>query len=141
MVDPIEPTQSPEPSPTVFHDRRSRKPDLWARVFRYVALLVYPLLLICVLAALALVNTEQRKSVQEKMDQTVATEEVASLDLSPLVPILLAGLVIGVAGLALSRFRARRRSDYNYRTQLSLVLLSAAGLLLYYLLQHVGVIQ
>lgn len=141
MENPIEQTQQPEPSPTGRQDRRSRKPDLWARVFRYVTLLVYPLLLICVLISLALVNVEQRKSVLNQMDQTVATEEVASLDLSPLVPILLAGLVIGIVGLGLSRIRARRRSDYNFRTQLILILLSAGGLLFYYLLQHFGVIQ
>ncbi len=122
-------------------DRRQRKPDVWARVFRWITLLVYPLLLVVVLVLLTLADSQSRKNQLEKIDQAVAaTDTVGGLNLSPLVPILIAGLAIGVVGLALSRVRARRRHDYNYKTQLVLIILSAGGLLIYFILQSLGVI-
>ena len=44
-------------------------------------------------------------------------------------------MLIGAVGLALSRLRARRRSDYNYKTQLILVILSVGGLVAFFLLR------
>ena len=60
---------------------------------------------------------------------------VSHADLFTVLPLLLAGLLIGAAGLVLSRKRARRRWDYNCQTQLALVLLSAGGLAVFFILR------
>ena len=52
-----------------------------------------------------------------------------------MLPLLLAGVLIGVVGLVLSRKRARRRFDYNYQTQLLLVILSVGGLAVFFFLR------
>ena len=66
-----------------------------------------------------------------------AGERAASAGLQAFLPIMLAGLAIGVLGLLLSRKRARRRSDYNYQTQLILIILSVGGLLIYFFARDV----
>lgn len=137
------PTGQPQQSPyrPGMPDRRRRKPDVWARVFRWITWLVYPLLLVVVLVFLTLADAHSRKNQLAQIDRAVAAADVGGdLNLSPLVPILIAGLAVGVVGLALSRVRARRRHDYNYKTQLVLIVLSAGGLLIYFILQRLGII-
>ena len=50
-------------------------------------------------------------------------------------------VAFGIGGMALSKFRARRRSDYNYQTQLLLIILSVGGLLVFFALQKAGVLN
>ena len=114
-------------------DRRQRKPDVWSRVFRYLTVLVYPLLIIYFLVIVSLGDSLQRSKIGQTEDP--ASAEVARGGGShAMVAIMVAGVAIGAIGLFLSFKRARRRSDYNYQTQLFLTLLSAAGLVVYYLL-------
>ncbi len=122
-------------------DRRQNKPDIWAKIFRYVTLLVYPVLVICLFAFLSLADAQQRKHQLMQIDQSAATAEAAGgAGMHSLLPILAAGLAIGIAGLVLGRIRARRRSDYNFQTQLILVILSAGALLIYFILAQQGII-
>ncbi|NCA81978.1 MAG: hypothetical protein EOM72_04460 [Opitutae bacterium] len=113
-------------------DRRRRKPDAWARVFRYLTVLVYPLLIIYFLVIVSLGDSLQRSKVTQNID-AVSTEAVRSGGGHAILPIMVAGVAVGAIGLILSFKRARRRSDYNYQTQLFLTLLSAGGLVVYFL--------
>ena len=67
--------------------------------------------------------------------EAVQASSASSLQLYTILPLLVAGMLIGAVGLALSRLRARRRSDYNYKTQLILVILSVGGLVAFFLLR------
>ena len=117
-----------------FVDRRQKKPDVWSRVFRYLAVLVYPLLLIYFFFFLELADSFEQSNVAKQIGKTAA-EVPQSLGLEAfLLPTLIAGAVIGATGLILSFKRARRQSDYNYRTQLFLVILSVVGLAVFYLI-------
>ena len=134
------PNATTEPSPTPYKpgmpDRRKRKPDPWARVFRYMTLLIYPVLIAYVLIFVGVASEDQRAAMAKQIGQT-AGERAASAGLQAFLPIMLAGLAIGVLGLLLSRKRARRRSDYNYQTQLILIILSVGGLLIYFFARDV----
>ena len=113
-------------------DRRRRKPDVWARVFRYLTVLVYPLMIIYFLIIVSLGDSLQRSKVTEN-GAPVSTEAVRSGEGHAILPIMIAGVAVGAIGLILSFKRARRRSDYTYQTQLFLTLLSAGGLVVYFL--------
>ena len=112
-------------------DRRQRKPDVWARVFRYLTVLLYPVLIAFVLIFVAVASVDQREAMAKQIGKS-AEASASSITLDAFLPILVAGVVIGTIGLVLSRKRARRRSDYNYRTQLILIILSVIGLLGYF---------
>ena len=114
-------------------DRRQRKPDVWSRVFRYLTVLVYPLMIVYFLVFAALGDRIQRGKIDGTAEQAPA-EVVRGNGGYAILAIMVAGVAIGAIGLFLSFKRARRRSDYNYQTQLFLTLLSAAGLVVYYLL-------
>lgn len=118
-------------------DRRQRKPDLWARVFRYVSILVYPLLVIFLFIFLGVASSDHNQNQAQLMFgvQPPASNEGSQVDLFTLLPLLTAGLLIGIVGLALSRKRGRRRSDYHYQTQMILVILSVGGLVIFFLLR------
>ena len=111
-------------------DRRKREPDRWARLFRYLTVLIYPVLILYVLIFVAMGSEDQRAAVAKRIGQTTA-ERAASAGLQAFLPIMLAGVAIGILGMLLSRRRARRRTDYSYQTQLILIILSACGLLVY----------
>lgn len=121
-------------------DRRKRKPDKWAVSFRWISLLVYPILIVCVFVVVALADVAQRNAVVEQMGRE-AEPAAAGIGLKTILPLLLVGLAIGVGGMVLSKFRARRRSDYNYQTQLLLIILSVGGLLVFFALQSAGVLN
>ena len=121
-------------------DRRKRKPDAWAVAFRWLSLLVYPVLIVCVFIFVAMADVQQRSAMVQQIGLDPATQS-AGIGLKTLLPLLLVGLAIGIGGMALSKFRARRRSDYNYQTQLLLIILSVGGLLVYFALQKAGVIN
>lgn len=121
-------------------DRRKRKPDGWAVAFRWLSLLVYPVLIVCVFIFVAMADVQQRSAMAQQIGRDPATQS-AGIGLKTLLPLLLVGLAIGIGNMALSKFRARRRSDYNYQTQLLLIILSVGGLLVFFALQKAGVLN
>ena len=117
-----------------FVDRRQTKPDVWARIFRYLTVLVYPLLILYVLIIVELGDTFEQSSVAKQIHLS-SPATTRQIGLNALLPIMIAGVVIGAIGLVLSFKRARRRSDYNYQTQMFLTIVSAGGLVIYFLLR------
>ncbi len=121
-------------TPTAFTpgmDRRQRKPDIWSRVLRYVALLVYPILIINLLVLFAIANEEQKVAMAGQKGWIAAQNVSTWISLNAFIPIMVAGALISLAGLYLSRKRARRRYDYKFQNQLIVIVLSVAGLLIY----------
>ncbi len=118
-------------------DRRQRKPDLWARVFRYLTVLVYPLLVLYFLIFFGFASKDRDQVLVQKLGIEAAAESRGdrSSDLFQVLPVLVAGGLIGGVGLVLNRKRARRRSDYNYHTQLGLTVMSVIGLVIFFLLR------
>ena len=116
-------------------DRRQRKPDVWARVFRWLTLLIYPLLIVFFFIFFGVASADHNQVVAAQMGATSPQGGASHMDLYTVLPLLLAGLLIGAIGMALSRVRARRRSDYNFRTQWSLVIVSVIGLVAFFLLR------
>ena len=117
-------------------DRRKRKPDVWALVFRWVTLLVYPLLVVFFFIFFGVASADHNQELAAQIGgEAVQASAAADLHLYTLLPLLVAGTLIGAIGLVLHRLRARRRSDYNYKTQLILVILSVVGLVAFFLLR------
>lgn len=117
-------------------DRRKRKPDAWARIFRWLTLLVYPLLIVFFFIFFGVASADHSQELATRMGvEDIPASSARHLHLYTLLPLLLAGLLIGAVGLLLGRLRARRRSDYNYRTQLILVIVSVVGLVAFFLLR------
>ena len=134
-------------------ERRRRRQDSWRIVLNYLAYLVYPLLLINVLIFVGVASEDQKASAATKIgqaagfDPAVAPEEAGIGGESPsaaqsvsgwvqvyaFMPIMLAGIVMGVAGIVIDRKRARRRSDSSLMTPLVLTILSVVGLLIYFI--------
>jgi uncharacterized membrane protein HdeD (DUF308 family) len=129
-------------------DRRQRKPDVWSRVMRGVALLVYPVLIVnlFIFATVAgeaqkrqVVNEASRKdwapvplSTQNTQMARLAMQNLCGwVNLYAFLPVMTVGLLIGIGGIILSRKRARRRYDYKFQNQLILVVLSVVGLVVY----------
>mgnify|MGYP003591127724 CR=1 FL=1 len=116
-------------------DRRNRKPDAWARIFRWVTLLVYPLLVVFFFIFFGEASKDYNQTQAMKVGAPAPAVHGGNVDLYTVLPLLSAGALIGVIGIVLSRKRARRRSDYNYKTQLILVILSVVGLVAFFLLR------
>lgn len=118
-------------------DRRKRKPDLWARVFRWVTLLVYPLLIVFFFIFFGVASADHNKELADKIGGMEGSPPRSGDDMQlyTVLPLLAIGALIGAIGLVLSRLRARRRSDYNFQTQLILVIVSVGGLVVFFLLR------
>ena len=112
-------------------DRRQRKPDVWARVLRYLALLIYPVLIINLFIFAAIASEEQKAGMAQQKGWIAAQDVSSWVSLNAFLPIMLAGALIGIVGLFLSRKRARRRYDYKFQNQLILIVLSVVGLVAY----------
>ncbi len=127
------------PQPTAYQpgmpDRRRGKPDAWSVVFRLLTLLVYPLLVVFLFIFFGVASQDHSRAMAMQFGRSDGAAPVSHADLFTVLPLLLAGLLIGAAGLVLSRKRARRRWDYNGQTQLALVLLSAGGLAVFFILR------
>lgn len=137
------------------HNRRGDKPDLWRKALNFLAYVVYPLLLINALVAMGSVGGDRQEALQAMKGQIVEswTDPMAHLDpatsgqpttaqdvsvwiqLNAFLPIMGAGIAIGIAGIVLDRKRARRRSDSSLMGPLVLLVLSVAGLLLYLIIR------
>lgn len=114
-------------------DRRHHKPDLWAVMFRVITLLVYPLLIVFLFIFFGVASADHSRGIAVQMGVPApATIPNSHVDLYTLLPLLLAGILVGATGFVLSCKRARRRFDYNYQTQLLLVILSVGGLAIFF---------
>ncbi len=118
-------------------DRRHRQPDIWARIFRYLTVLIYPLLIVFFFIFFGIASSDHSQAVAAQLVGPAAPEAASKnpVDWGVFLPILIAGALIGTTGLVLSRKRARRRSDYNYQTQCLLTILSVGGLAIFFLLR------
>lgn len=117
-------------------DRRKRKPDVWALIFRWVTLLVYPLLVVFFFIFFGVASADHNQELAARIGvEEIPASSASNMQLYTILPLLIAGTLIGAAGLVLNRLRARRRSDYNYKTQLILVILSVGGLIVFFLLR------
>jgi len=116
-------------------DRRQRKPDVWARVFRWLTLLIYPLLIVFFFIFFGVASADHSQVVAAQMGAQSPQGGASHTDIYTVLPLLLAGLLIGAIGMALSHVRARRRSDYNFRTQWGLIFVSVIGLVAFFLLR------
>lgn len=135
-MEPTVKTESPAPYGAGIPDRRQRKPDLWARVFRYLTVLVYPLLILYFIIFFGFASADRDQTLAARLGSEAIPETSRSqADLYTFLPVLLLGVLVGGVGLVLNRQRARRRSDYNYRTQLVLTILSVAGLAAFFALR------
>lgn len=115
-------------------DRRRRKPDVWSRVLRFVALLVYPVLIMNLCIFLSVAGEKQQQEVVGKMGSVTVQSVSRWVNLHAFLPVMAAGLAVGGGGLILSRKRARRRNDYKFQNQMILTVLSVGGLFIYFLI-------
>lgn len=89
-------------------DRR-RGPDVWVRLLRYMAVVGWT-----VLIASFFVFGRAKPQVETFIDRYYHVRVREYWDMAwlrPLLWLLVAGLVLGIVGLAINRFRHRRRSD------------------------------
>ncbi len=112
-------------------ERRKRKPDVWSRVLRYLALLVYPVVILNLFIFMSVSGEQQKALMMGKIGPSAAEQVSTWVKIYAFLPIMAGGLVIGVTGLFLSRKRTRRRYDYKFQNQLILVVLSVVGLFIY----------
>ena len=124
-------------------ERRKRRADPWRRVLTVLAYVVYPLLILNVFIFLAVASEDQKAKMAGTMERNVAAEGVGTttaaqevsgwVHMVAFLPVRVLGVGIGVAGIALDRKRARRRTDASLMTPLVLVVVSVAGLFLFFL--------
>ena len=112
-------------------ERRKRKPDVWSRVLRYLALLVYPVVILNLFIFMSVSGEQQKLLMMGKMAPSPAEQVSNWVKIYAFLPLMAGGLLIGVTGLFLSRKRTRRRYDYKFQNQLILVVLSVLGLFIY----------
>ena len=112
-------------------ERRKRKPDVWSRVLRYLALLVYPVVILNLFIFVSVSGEQQKALMMGKMSPSPVEQVSNWVKMYAFIPLMAAGLVIGVTGLFLSRKRTRRRYDYKFQNQLILVVMSVIGLFVY----------
>lgn len=139
-------------------DRRQRQEDVWARALRSIVNFTYILLFVNLLIFLGIASREYNRANRAKIAAAAQAQAAAggasvvqqdaalpadqaepepmdrSAYLRVYLPILGAGLVVGVAGIFIHRKRTRRRSDRHYQGQLLCIVLSVVGLLLYFIL-------
>ncbi len=136
-------------------DRRQRKQDPWRKVLNLLAYVVYPLLILNVFLFMAIASEDQKRSATTKMELTAAqmeeqpsipqrevdaphtaTQNVSGwVHLYAFLPIMIVGIGIGGIGIVLDRKRSRRRSDFSLMTPMVLVIISVAGLLIYFIVR------
>lgn len=139
-------------------DRRRRKRDPLRILLSGLAFVVYPLLLANIFIFMAVAGEDRKAALASEMSQTAeqtegpkaqikqaapeagpATAQSVSswVHLHAFLPIMVAGLGIGAAGIVLDRKRARRRTDSSLVTPLVLTMLSVVGLLIYFVVRGV----
>ena len=137
-------------------DRRRRKRDPLRILLSALAFVVYPLLLANIFIFMAVAGEDRKAAVASEMSQTAEqTDAIAAqikqtapaaapataqsvsswVHLHAFLPIMVAGLGIGGAGIVLDRKRARRRSDSSLVTPLVLTMMSVIGLFIYFIVR------
>ncbi len=135
-------------------ERRRRRPDPWRILLNYLAYLVYPLLIINVLIFVGVASEDQKASAATQIGKAAgieaptppeenAEEGRASpaqsvgkwVQLYAFMPVMLAGIAIGIVGIVIDRKRSRRRSDSSLMTPLVLTVVSVVGLLIYFIVR------
>jgi hypothetical protein len=124
-----------ETKPRTFTERRHRKPDVWSRVLRYTALLVYPLLAINLFTFMGVASEDQKVTAVQEMGETSVQQISSWVHFNAFLPVMLIGIVIAVMGLILDQRRSRRRTDYSRKNQMWLLVVSLAGLIVYFLIR------
>lgn len=137
-------------------ERRRRKRDPLRILLSGLAYVVYPLLLANIFIFMAVAGEDRKAEVASEMSQTAeqtdgtvaqikqtvpdaapATAQSVSswVHLHAFLPIMVAGLGIGGAGIVLDRMRARRRTDSSLVTPLVLTMMSVVGLFIYFIVR------
>ena len=124
-----------ETNPRTFTERRNQKPDVWSRVLRYTAFLVYPLLAINLFTFMGVAAEDQKLTAVQEMGETSIQKISSWVHFNAFLPIMLIGIVIAVVGLILDQRRSRRRTDYSRKSQMWLLVVSLAGLIVYFLIR------
>jgi len=124
-----------ETKPRTFTERRNRKPDMWSRVLRYTAFLVYPLLAINLFTFMGVASEDQKVTAARQLGETSIQKISSWVHFNAFLPVMLVGIVIAVMGLILDQRRSRRRTDYSRKNQMWLLVVSMAGLIVYFLIR------
>ena len=134
MEESIQIGQNPAPSPPV-EERRHRREDGWARALHYIVMATYVLMIINVFIFIGVASEDYNRAVAEQFTGPAASPCPGHAGyLCAFVPIMLAGLVVGIVGALIHRKRTRRRRDRHYGGQLLCVFVSVLGLVLYFIL-------
>lgn len=135
-------------------DRRQRKQDPWRTILNWLAYVIYPLLLINLFIFIAVASEDQKESMVSQLEgkrvesatvqipqepartAPTSTQRISGwVQLHAFLPIMAAGVILGVAGIVIDRKRARRRSDSSLMTPLVLSVLSVVGLLVFFVVR------
>ena len=128
-------THTSATKPRVFTERRQRKPDLWSRVLRYSAVLIYPLLAINLFTFMGVASEDQHVQAVQEMGSSSVQRVSSWVHFNAFLPIMGIGIAIAVTGLILDKHRSRRRTDYSRKNQLWLLIVSVTGLIVYFLIR------
>lgn len=116
-------------------DRRRLREDGWARALRNIVMATYVLMIINVLIFIGVTSEDFNRTVAERFTGPAAAPGLGhSAYLGAYVPIMVAGLFVGLVGALIHRKRTRRRRDRHYGGQLVCVFVSVLGLVLFFIL-------
>ena len=131
MEMPAEANAAAAPPPG--EDRRRVKEVVWARALRYAAMATYPLLIINLFVFLAVSSRDRSAVVAAEFPGQPPPQLTSSeVYLHAYLPIMAAGMLIGIVGILLNRIRTRRRRDRKYISQLLCILMSVIGVVLFF---------
>jgi hypothetical protein len=117
-------------------DRRQRKEDGLSRILRYIALLTYPLLIINLFIFVGVASQDRTAVVVSQYPGQPPPQLTSSeVYLRSFLPIMAAGMLVGIVGIVINRIRTRRRRDRSYKNQLLCILLSVVGVVLFFILR------
>ena len=126
------------PSPALnlpAEERRHTREDGWARALRYIVMATYVLLIINVFVFIGVASSDFNRSMAEQFKGPAAAPCPSHAGyLCAYVPIMVAGLFVGLVGALIHRKRTRRRRDRHYGGQLLCVFVSVVGLALFFIL-------
>lgn len=118
-----------------FEERRQTREDGWARALRYIMMATYVLMIINVFIFIGVAGEDYNRTVAERFTGPSAASNPGHAGyLNSYVPIMSAGMFVGVIGALIHRKRTRRRRDRHYGGQLLCVFVSIVGLALYFVL-------
>jgi hypothetical protein len=125
-----------DPLPRPGEDRRHVKEDVWSRALRYLAMATYPLLILNLLGFLSVASQDRNLHVAAAFPGQPPPQLTSSeVYLQAYLPLMAAGMLVGIVGILLNRIRTRRRRDRKYASQLLCILMSAIGVALFFWLR------